>query len=180
MPRGGMDVRFPRRELGPNGRLTPGFRWRPQHCPRKRRVLVKVKLEANVSSPPQPQWAWGLPLWSHERIVWWCWTLVQRPTLCASVGLRTIIVSWNGVGFKGSLPIPPKQDSVLGMDALGRYAMQRILQRGSLGIRACPLRLRREGAIQRYCVTAPWKLLVGNWIFCAARWIYADGGRRDP
>ena len=84
-----------------------------------------MKLEANVSSPPSPRWTRGMPLWS-QRIAWWRWTLVQRPALRASAGLRAITVTWNDMGFQGLPPIPRKQDSVLVTVVSHRYAVQQI------------------------------------------------------
>ena len=149
MPREGRGVRFPRKERGPDDHLTPLFGRRPLFCPRKRRALAKVRREAKMSNPSLPQWMRERPLWSHKRTAWQYWALAQRPILRALVGLRAIIESWNEMGFRGSPHIHTKQDSVLEMDALGRYAMQQISQWESPGMRARSLRLcwKSEGGL---------------------------------
>ena len=100
--RGEMDVRFPRDVLISDDLLVLPFQWRPLFCPGNRSVLEKVRREANVSSTSLTHRARGLPLWSHRRIAWRRWTLVQQ-LACAPQSY--VGAAWGSRGRHLSLPI---------------------------------------------------------------------------
>ena len=106
--------------------------------------------------------------------------LALRPMWYAFVGSSTIIDSLKRGGARMYRPTCHRRAFALGLGALAGYVTQLIFRRGSKRTRTSLPRSRWILIFPIYCVEAPWRHWVDNWIFRRMRWSCTHEGLRFP